>query len=131
MCCFKLLYILTNGLTPAKARGEHKNPGLAWRERQIEGGQATKACEASQSVRHTPARRVHDDSSQTTGDDTGAGKRDDPTHIDPGDHSPVDRSPSAVAKSNTDGSTSNTLGGGDGELCKCDMLASGLVMMWD
>lgn len=83
----------------------------------------------AKSIGHTPTRRVNDDSGETTGDDTGAGKRDDPTHVDPGDHSPVDRSPRAVAKSNTDGSTSNTLGSGDGELCKCDMLASGLVII--
>lgn len=79
-----------------------------------------KLAKPAKSVGHTPTRCVNDNSGETTGDDTGAGKRDDPTHVDPGNHSPVDSSPSAIAKSNTDGSTSNTLGSGDGELCKCD-----------
>lgn len=90
-----------------------------------------KLAKSVKSVGHTPTRRIHDDSGQTAGDDTGAGKRDDPTHVNPGNHSPVDRSPSAVAKPNTDGRASDTLGSGDGKLCKCDMLASGLVIIWE
>ncbi|GMF74439.1 unnamed protein product [Aspergillus oryzae] len=59
------------------------------------------------------------------GDDTSAREGDDPAHVDPGNHSPVDRSPGTVAKTNTNCRAGDTLGGGDGKLCRHEMLASG------
>ena len=66
----------------------------------------------------TPARGVDDDGAQAARDDTGNGEGDDPAHVDPGDHAPVDRPPGARAETDTDGSSGDALRGGDGELCE-------------
>jgi hypothetical protein len=71
-------------------------------------------------VRHTPSRRVDNDTSQASGKNTGAGQGDDPAHVDPGNHAPVNRPPGSVAETDTDGGAGDTLCGGDGELCWFD-----------
>lgn len=67
-----------------------------------------------------PARSVDDESHKAAGDDTGYGEREDPAHVDPGDHAPVDSPPGARAETDADGGTSNALRGGYGELCSSD-----------
>lgn len=73
-----------------------------------------------------PAGSVDDDTAEAAGDDASDGEGDDPAHVDPGDHAPVDGSPGTGAQTNTDGSTSDALGGGDGELCSL-MVSTGLA----
>lgn len=65
-----------------------------------------------------PVRCVGDESHQKSGDETGSGHGDEPTHVDPANHAPVDRSPIAVAETDTDNGTSDTLGSRDRKLCK-------------
>lgn len=65
-----------------------------------------------------PAGGVDDDTADAARDDTGNGEGDDPAHVDPGNHAPVDGAPGARAETDTNGSTSDTLSSGDGELCK-------------
>jgi len=62
-----------------------------------------------------PLRSVDDDTGQASGHDTGDWEGDEPTKVDPGNHSPVDGSPGTGAESDADGGTGDTLGGGDGE----------------
>lgn len=64
----------------------------------------------------TPTRGIDDDTTDDAGDDTGDGESDDPAHVDPGNHSPVDRAPSTRAETNTNRGTSDALSGRDGEL---------------
>ena len=64
-----------------------------------------------------PARSVDDDTAEAARDDTSDGEGDDPTHVDPGDHAPVDGPPGTRAETDTDGSTSDALSCGDGKLC--------------
>lgn len=64
-----------------------------------------------------PAGSVDDDAADAARDDTGDGESDDPAHVDPSDHAPVDGAPSTRAKTNADGGTGDTLGGGNGKLC--------------
>lgn len=73
----------------------------------------TIACLASLEA---PARSVDDESHQATGDDTGHGESDDPAHVDPGDHAPVNSPPGTGAETDADSRASNALRGRDGEL---------------
>jgi len=66
--------------------------------------------------RHAPARRVDDNTNQATRDNTSNREGNDPAHVDPGDHAPVDRPPGTVAETNTDSGTGDTLGGRNREL---------------
>lgn len=59
----------------------------------------------------TPLWRVDDYTHQTTCNETSDGQGDEPTQVAPGDHSPIDRSPITVAKTDTDCGTDDTLGG--------------------
>lgn len=66
--------------------------------------------------RHSPARGVDDNPNQATRDNTSNRQGNDPAHVDPGDHTPVDRPPGTVAETNTDSGTGDTLGGGNRQL---------------
>jgi hypothetical protein len=68
-------------------------------------------------VGHTPSRSVDNDTSQAAGNNTGTGQSDDPAHVDPGNHTPVDGPPGSVTETDTDGGAGDTLCGGDGQLC--------------
>lgn len=65
--------------------------------------------------RATPLRSVDDESHDETGDERSRWQGDEPTAVGPGDHSPVDSPPLSRAETNTDSSTDDALGGGDGE----------------
>lgn len=75
-------------------------------------------------VGKTPARSIDDEAHQAAGDDAGDGEGEHPAHVDPANHAPVDGPPGARAETDADGGTSDTLGGGDGELCLGQTLAS-------
>lgn len=62
-------------------------------------------------LRRAEMRRVEDDTSQATRNDTSARKGDDPAKVDPGDHAPVDGPPRTSAETDTDSRTRDTLGG--------------------
>ena len=64
----------------------------------------------------TPARSVEDNGHEQTRNQTSAGQGDDPTHVDPGYHAPVDTPPCTVTETDTDGSTTDALGGRDRKL---------------
>ena len=64
----------------------------------------------------TPARSIDNDTTDTARDDARDRKCDDPAHVNPSDHAPVDRAPCTRAETDTDGGTGDTLGGGHGEL---------------
>ena len=68
-------------------------------------------------VGEVPARSVDDDTADAARDDTGNGQSDDPSHVDPRNHAPVDRPPGTGAETDTNGGTSDALSGGDGQLC--------------
>lgn len=65
----------------------------------------------------TPAGSVDDDTAEAARDDASDGEGDDPAHVDPGNHAPVDGSPGTRAETDTNGSTGDALSGGNGELC--------------
>ena len=62
-----------------------------------------------------PSGCVEHNAHQATRDDTGTRKCNEPTHVDPCNHAPVDGPPSTVTQTNTDGGTSNALRGRDGK----------------
>jgi hypothetical protein len=62
-----------------------------------------------------PARSVDDEPSKAAGGNTGNWEGNNPTHVDPGNHAPVNGAPGTGAKTDTDGGTGDALGGGDGE----------------
>lgn len=64
------------------------------------------------------SRSIDDDAADASRENAGDGKGDDPAHVDPGNHAPVDTPPGARAKTDTNGGASDALGGGDGELCR-------------
>ena len=66
---------------------------------------------------HAPARRVDDDAHQAPRKDAGGGQRDDPAHVDPRHHAPVDRPPRTGAEADADSSASDALRGGYRKLC--------------
>lgn len=67
-------------------------------------------------TRVAPARSVDDDAHEAARDDTSDGEGDEPAEVDPADHAPVDGAPGARAETDTDGGTSDALGGRDGKL---------------
>ena len=52
---------------------------------------------------------------QAASDDTGNWQRDDPAHVDPRNHPPVDAPPGAAAQADADGGAGDALGGADGQ----------------
>jgi len=62
-----------------------------------------------------PSRGVDDDGHGAAGDDTGDWEGDEPAHVDPGNHSPVDSFDGSSAEGDTDGGTSDALSGGGGQ----------------
>lgn len=64
----------------------------------------------------TPARGVEYNTHKQARDESSTGQRDDPAHVDPRDHPPVDTPPRAVAEADADGRAADALGGRDGEL---------------
>lgn|SRR5688572_4267067 len=74
--------------------------------------------QASPLTLKAPARSVDDDTADAARNDTGDWQGDDPAHVDPRDHAPVDRPPGTGAKTNTNGGTGDTLGSRDRELCR-------------
>ena len=67
-------------------------------------------------VADSPARGIDDDAHQTACNDTGYWQSDNPAHVDPSNHAPIDCSPGAVAQPNADCRARDTLRGRDGEL---------------
>lgn len=67
----------------------------------------------------SPARSVDDEASQDSGEGGGDGQGDDPAHVDPGNHAPVDGAPGAGAQADTDGGAGDALGGRHGKFCGC------------
>lgn len=61
-----------------------------------------------------PARSIDDQAHKYPRQDTCDWERDDPTTVDPSDHTPIDCPPITRAQADTDGSTGNTLSSGDG-----------------
>lgn len=61
-----------------------------------------------------PVGGVGDKGHEDTREETSSGHGDEPTHVDPAHHAPVDGSPVAVAETNTDDGTGDALSGGDG-----------------
>lgn len=66
-------------------------------------------------ARLVPVGSVGDETHQTTRDETSGGHSDEPTHVNPGNHAPVDSAPVTVAETDADDSTGDTLSGGDGK----------------
>lgn len=64
----------------------------------------------------TPARGVKYNTHKQARYESSTGQRDDPAHVDPRDHAPVDTPPRAVAEADAHGGTADALGGRDGEL---------------
>ena len=62
--------------------------------------------------RVAPLRSIDGNSHEAARDNACNRKSDNPVHVNPRSHSPVDSSPVTIAKSDADGCTSNTLGGG-------------------
>ncbi len=63
----------------------------------------------------TPLWRIDNDSHQATCNDTSTWQCDDPAHIDPSDHTPVDRLEIAGTETHADSCARNALGGRDGQ----------------
>jgi hypothetical protein len=55
---------------------------------------------------------IEDNSQETARDDSGDGKGDEPSTVDPGNHAPVDGLVVSGAETDTDGGTSDALSGG-------------------
>lgn len=64
----------------------------------------------------SPTRRVQDNTHEQTRDEAGAGQGDEPTHVDPSHHPPVDTPPRSVTETHPYGRAADTLSGRDGEL---------------
>lgn len=64
-----------------------------------------------------PVGSIGDEAHEATGNEASNGNGDEPTHVDPADHAPVDRTPVTVAETNTDNGTSDALSSRDGKLC--------------
>lgn len=57
-----------------------------------------------------PARSVDNNTTDAARNNTSNRKGNHPAHVDPGNHAPVNRAPSAGTETDTDGGTSDTLG---------------------
>lgn len=57
-----------------------------------------------------PSRRINNNPHQAPRNDTCAWQGDEPAHVDPSHHAPIDGSPGAVAETHADGSTRYALG---------------------
>lgn len=68
-------------------------------------------------IGHSPAGSIDNNTREAPGNDTSDRKGDNPTEVDPRNHTPVDGSPGTIAKTDTDGGTSDTLRRGNRELC--------------
>jgi len=66
---------------------------------------------------HAPTRSIDNNAHQTSRHDTRHGESDEPAHVDPSNHAPVNSAPCARAETDTDSGTSDALSGGDGKLC--------------
>lgn len=68
-------------------------------------------------VLKTPARSVDDDAHEAARKDASDGKGNDPSHVDPCHHAPVDGSPGPRAQTNANSRASDALGRRNGKLC--------------
>ena len=70
------------------------------------------------SINCSPVRGVGDEAHQAASDQTSGGDSDEPSHVNPGNHSPVNGPPVTIAETNSDNGTSDALSGRNGKLCK-------------
>lgn len=63
-----------------------------------------------------PSWSIQDNTHKQARDETSTRQCDEPTHVDPSDHPPVDAPPRTIAETDPDGRSADTLGGRDGEL---------------